>query len=273
MLPRPAIWGLSVLGCLCLIPILIGPVITGVLVDSGGFTPAEAGATSAFGAIGSVSVALVCALTMHRLPLRRLALGGLCLAIGASLGAALAYDNRALFYTLRALNALGEGAVYASVMSAFAREQGSERCYGLFMMLQFGLAGIFLWALPTWLPDLSVTAMYLGFAAFQLAAFPLVALLPRNAADIAGISIRASEWRLLLAVPAVAGLVALCFSEASNIGTDVYLERIALLAGLSDAEIGSSLGLASILSVPGAFAILFVGARFGHALPVLVGIA
>jgi len=273
VLPRPAIWGLALLGCSCVIPILIGPVITGVLVDYGGFSPAEAGLTSGWGAIGSVTVALICALTMHRLRLPRLALIGLSLAVVCNAGAAFMYEHHGVFYTLRALNALGEGAAYAGVMSAFAREKGSERCYGLFMMLQFGIAGVFLWGLPTYLPDLDVRRLYLSFAAVQLAAMPFVALLPKDPADVAGISIRGSEWRLLLAVPALAGLAALCFSEASNIGTDVYLERIAVLAGLSDSEIGSSLGIASVLGVPGAFAILFVGSRFGHALPVLVGFA
>jgi hypothetical protein len=271
VLPRASIWGLTLLGCTTLIPILIGPVIVGVLIDSGGFTPGDAGLTAGYGAVGSVAVALACALTMHRLPLRSLALAGMVLGTLANALAAFTFEDRTLFYVLRAVSAMGEGAAYAAIMSAFAREEGSERCYGLFMMLQFGIAGVFLWALPTYLPDLSVQALYLGFALLQLALLPMVTLLPARAADVAGISIRGSEWRLLFAVPALAGLVALCFSEASNIGTDAYLERVALLAGLSDAEVGMSLGLASVLGMPGAFAILFVGARFGHAVPVLVG--
>lgn len=273
MLPGPRIWACAVLGCITLIPILIGPIITGVLVDSGGLSDSAAGMTSGYGAIGSVTIALICALFMHRLPLRRLATVGLIVAAAANAGAAFSYENLPLFYGLRALNALSEGAAYAAVMSAFARQPESERAYGLFMMLQFGLGGIALWALPTWLPELSVTNMYLAFACLQFAALALVRNLPTDAADVAGISIRGSEWKLLLTVPAIAGLVALCFSEASNVATDVYLERIAFHAGLSDGEIGSSLGIASIIGVPGAFAIVLVGARFGHALPVLVSIA
>lgn len=273
MLPRASIWGLTLLGCTTIIPILIGPVIVGVLIDSGGFTPAEAGMTAGYGAVGSVAVALLCALTMHRLPLRRLAVIGMVLAASANSVAALSFEERTLFYTLRAIGALGEGAAYAAIMSAFAREEGSERCYGLFMMLQFGIAGVFLWALPTWFPELSVRALYLGFALLQIALTPMAVFLPTRAADVAGMSLRGSEWRLLLAVPALAGLVALCFSEASNVGTDAYLERVALLTGLSDAQIGIALGLASVLGMPGAFAILFVGSRFGHALPVLCGFA
>jgi MFS family permease len=62
------------------------------------------------------------------------------------------------------------------------------------------------------------------------------------------------------------------FFEASNIGTDAYMERIAVFAGYSDQQIGQALGLASLLGVPGAFAILFVSSRFGHRPPVLAGI-
>jgi DHA1 family inner membrane transport protein len=273
VLPGPRIWASAVLGCVTLIPILIGPIITGVLVDSGGFSDSAAGMTSAYGAIGSVSIALLCALFMHRLPLRRLASAGLLVAASANAAAAFSYEQLPLFYALRALNALAEGAAYAAVMSSFARLRESERAYGLFMMLQFGIAGVALWAIPTWLPELSVTGLYLAFAALQALSLSLVRSLPGDAADVAGISIRGSEWRLLLTLPAIAGLVALCFSEASNIGTDVYLERIAHHAGLSDGEIGSSLGIASVLGVPGAFAIVLVGSRFGHALPVLLGIA
>ncbi|MEM9257942.1 MAG: MFS transporter [Pseudomonadota bacterium] len=273
MLPAPAVWAGSLLGCVTLIPILIGPIIVGVLVDYGGLSDTQAGVTAGYSAIGSVSAALVCALNMHRLPLRRLAIGGLLLAMIVNVLAALSLDHLSLFYGLRALAALGEGMAYAAVMSSFARYSDSERCYGLFMMLQFGIAGVALWALPTFAPTMSATTLYLGFAGVQLLVLPAAFSLPASAADTAGVSIRGSEWRLLLAVPAVAGLVALCFSEASNIGTDAYLERIAVHTGLSDAQIGRTLGLASILGMPGAFAILFLGGRLGHATPALIGFA
>ena len=46
-----------------------------------------------------------------------------------------------------------------------------------------------------------------------------------------------------------------------------------MLAQLSDEQIGVSLGIASLMGVPGAFMILWIGARFGHARPVFLGIA
>ncbi|EED34855.1 transporter, major facilitator family [Luminiphilus syltensis NOR5-1B] len=272
-LPAPRFWGMAILGCVAVIPILIGPIITGVLVDYGDFSDSQAGMTSGYGAMGSIVIAFLCALTMHRLPLKTLAVTGISVAMVTNVGAAYCYDQLHLFYGLRVINAIGDGAIYAAVMSAFARQQSSERCYGLFMMFQFGIAGLALWALPTYLPHMTPRNLYLGFFACQLLVLPLVFLLPSKAADVAGISLRGGEWKLLLTLPAIAGLIALCFNEASNIGTDVYLERIAVLAGLSDSEIGSSLGLASVIGVPGAFAIVFVGSRFGHSLPVLVGIS
>ncbi|EED33348.1 transporter, major facilitator family [gamma proteobacterium NOR5-3] len=273
MLPGPRLWALALLGCTSIIPILIGPIIIGVLVDFGAFSDRDAGLTAGYGAIGSVVVALVCALNMHRLPLRKLAVWGVCLAAAAHLAAAFAYESHGIFYVCRTAGSIGDGAVYASVMSAFARQSQSERCYGMFMMLQFGLAAVGLWGLPTLLPDMNVTQMYLGFFALNLASLALLHFLPADAARAAGVSIRGEEWRLLLAVPALGGLAALFFFEGSNVGTDAYMERIAVFAGYSDAQIGTVLGIASLLGVPAAFAILFVSSRFGHSPPVFVGIA
>ena len=272
-LPGARIWGISVLGCTSIIPLLIGPIIVGVLVDFGGYTDTAAGLTAGFGAIGGVTIALICALTMHHLPLRTLAIAGLCVSGTGNLGAALLYEQQSLFYALRVLGAFGDGACYAAVMSYFARLNSSERCYGLFMMLQFGIAAMALYALPTYLPAMDVRSMYLGFTGVAVVGLMLAPLLPNTAALAEGISIRGSEWRLILTVPALAGLLALAAFESSNVSTDAYLERIAVHAGLSDGEIGASLGLASLMGVPGAFAILWLGSRFGHAKPVFLGIA
>ena len=273
LLPGPRTWAIAVLGCISIIPVLIGPIITGVLVDFGGFTDRTAGLTSGFGAIGSVSIALICALTMHHLPLRRLAMTGLTVAAVSNFGAAFFYSQQEVFYLLRGINAFADGACYAAVMSCFARQEHSERSYGLFMMLQFGLAAVGLYALPTYLPEMNVTQMYLGFATLNLLGVGLATALPNTAALAEGVSIRGSEWRLILSLPALAGLLALCAFESSNVSTDAYIERIAVYAGLSDPEIGSSLGIASLMGVPGAFAILWLSDRFGHARPVLLGIA
>ncbi len=273
LLPGPRTWAIALLGCISIIPVLVGPIITGVLVDFGGFTDRSAGITAGFGAIGSVTIALICALTMHHLRLRRLAMAGIAVAALGNVGAALLHTQHELFYLLRGINAFAAGACYAAVMSCFARQQHSERSYGLFMMLQFGLAAVALYALPTYLPDMNATQMYLGFAALNLLGLALATALPDTAALAEGVSIRGSEWRLILSLPALAGLLALCAFEASNVSTDAYIERIAVFAGLSDAEIGTSLGIASLMGVPGAFAILWLSDRFGHARPVFVGIA
>ena len=272
MFPTTRIWAIALVGCIAILPVLLGPIILGVLVDFGGFSDRAAGFTSGFGAIGSVTVAIICALNMHRLPLRRLATLGMATAAITSIAAAFIYEQRELFYLMRGLGALGDGACYAAVMASYARERNSERCYGLFMMLQFGLAAVGLYVLPTWLPDMNVTQMFLGFAVLKLAALALAIQLPDSAADAEGITLKADEWRLIIAVPALAGLALLCFFEASNTGTDVYMERVAVSIGLTDAEIGSSLSIASLMGVPGAFAILWLGKRLGHQAPIWMGL-
>lgn len=251
---------------------LVAPIITGVLVDFGGFSNRQAGLTAGYGGFGSVSVALLCALFMHRLPLRRLAVVGLIVAALTNLAAAEVYREINLFYLVRAISAFADGACYAAVMSSFARASRPERGYGLFMTLQFGLSGIALWALPTFYSELNVEELYRGFAVLNLLALVLVSNLPATAAEAEGVSLRGNEWRLILTVSAIAGLVALCAFEASNTASSAYLERIAVYAGLSDAEIGLVFGLGSLTGVVGAISILWLGQRLGALTPILMGI-
>jgi len=272
IIPRPLIWGRAVLGCIAIIPLLIAPNITGIMVDHGGMTPGQAGLIPGYSALGAVTMALICALFMHHLPLQKLAAAGLLLAAVTNAASAYSYQQHEIFYLLRTLNGFGDGAIYAAVMSSYAREQNSERCYGLFMMLQFGLSAMAMYTLPTSFPELNAQQLYLGICAFNLSAFPLIRLLPKKAALAEGISIGASEWRLLITLPALAGLGALCFFETSNTASSAYVERIAVMAGLSDNDIGNALGISSMLAVPGAFMILWLGNRFGHVRPVLAGI-
>ncbi|RLA45684.1 MAG: MFS transporter [Gammaproteobacteria bacterium] len=270
--PPARIWWTAVLGCICITPLLLSPVITGVLVDYGGMSNTEAGLTAGFSAIGSVVIALICSLFMHHLPLRKLAFVGITLAVVTNIASAFCYEQLSLFYALRAINALGGGACYAAVMSSYAREKNSERCYGSFMTLQFGLGAVGLYLLPTFAPGMNAEQLYLLIAFIYLLAIPLIRYLPLKAALAEGVSIRASEWRLLLTLPALAGLGALCFFEVSNTANAAYLERIAVLAEIPDDDIGVALGLYSLIGVPGAFAIFWLGARFGHAKPIIAGI-
>ena len=93
LLPAPRLWAVSLLGCIAILPVLVAPIITGVLVDFGGFSDRAAGLTGGFGAIGSVTIAIICALNMHRLPLRRLAMVGVSLAAITNISCALFYEQ------------------------------------------------------------------------------------------------------------------------------------------------------------------------------------
>ncbi|MFT4822816.1 MAG: MFS family permease [Halioglobus sp.] len=272
IIPAARIWWTSVLGCICLMPLLLAPVITGILVDFGGMTVTQAGLTAGYAAMGSVTIALICSLFMHRLPLRKLAFAGIALSAITNIVSAYVYDQHTLFYFMRALNSLGDGACYAAIMGSYAREKNSERCYGSFMTLQFGLGAVALYMLPSFLPAMNVQELYLMMGGICLLGLPLTRYLPSLAAKAEGVSISSSEWRLLLTLPALAGLAALCFFEASNTANATFVERIAVFVEIPSEDIGLALGLSSLAGVPGGFAILWLGSRFGHAKPVIAGI-
>ena len=81
-------------------------------------------------------------------------------------------------------------------------------------------------------------------------------------------SVRSVEWRLILAPTALLCLLAYGSFEAAAMGQFAYIERIGVHLGLTPEQLGLSLGFASLVGIPGALAVTFLGNRFGYFLPI-----
>ncbi|MDH5499839.1 MAG: hypothetical protein OEY72_01910, partial [Gammaproteobacteria bacterium] len=71
----------SVIGTVTLMPLLVLPAMVGVLVDEAGMSEPFAGWVASFNFFGGALIALLMALRIHRLDLRRIAMIGLCISI------------------------------------------------------------------------------------------------------------------------------------------------------------------------------------------------
>ncbi|MGI9264405.1 MAG: MFS transporter, partial [Gammaproteobacteria bacterium] len=154
---------IATLGSICLFPLIVLPVIVGAFVDYIGMTESQAGLAIAVGALGSAVTAVPVALAIHHLDLKRLALVGLIVMViadGLSI-AAMSIPVEA-FITLRFFSGVGAAAVYAAVMSGYAAWEESDRAYGLFMGVQFGVSAIGLYFLPQVLPTIGIEGLYAG---------------------------------------------------------------------------------------------------------------
>lgn len=249
----------SILGSVALLPLLVLPTMVGALVDHAGFTEAEAGWVAAVGFAGSALGAIIAGLRIRHFDPRLLAITGLLLLAvfdGASIFAG--QLPAWLFVTFRFVSGLGGAIAYAAVMATIATMSNPERDYGIFMVFQFGLSAVGLYLLPYLLPIIGVAGLF-----SILAVAAALSLLLRNSVihREAVSDGTAVEIKTLLKPAALMAMFGIGLYETANLGYYTYSERIGLSMGLNDYQVGEVLGVATLLGVPSAFGVVWLGDR------------
>jgi predicted MFS family arabinose efflux permease len=265
----------AVLGCLTLLNLLVLPAMVGVLADHTLLTEAQSGWAASVNFLAASMVALFMALRMHRLHLRHVAIAGLLLAAASDVASAYAADSLDSFLACRFMAGMGTGAAYTVVVAAFARLPEVDRGYGVFITLQFIVSGLGLYILPVYSANIGFSGMFFAFAALEIAAVVLCLSLPGKPAlsesHDAHIP-RRTELQVLLAASTLLGVLGFAVFEAANVAQFTYVERLGAALDLNDHQIGLVLGIGSLAGIPGAFAIVLMGRRFGRIKPLSLGI-
>ncbi len=265
---------IATLGAICLFPLIVLPVIVGAFVDYIGMTESEAGLATAIGALGAALTAIPVALTIHHLDLKRLAYSGLIImAITDGLSIAAVSIPVEAFIALRFLSGVGAAAVYASVMSGYAAWQEPDRAYGLFMGVQFGVSAIGLYFLPVVLPMIGIEGLYAGIVSMDLVALGLVSRLPGKDERKGAGSEAPLEWKIILRRTSLVCLLGIGLFESANMAHFAYAERIGVAFEIDPGRIGAILGIATVAGIPAAFAVVWLGDRMGHLVPIAVAAA
>jgi len=262
----------SLIGTISLLPLLVLPAMIGTLVDESLLGEARAGWSASLNFFGGAAAALVMALRMHRLDLRRIAILAFLVAAAGDIVSAFSTNQPMLFLSVRLLAGIGAGAAYTVVVAAFARLPDVDRGYGLFVTLQFIVSGIGLYLLPVYSAALGVEGMFLSIAALEIFALALLRHLPGRASDSPSFGGRKTELHVLLSWATLLGALGFAIYEAANTAQFTYLERLGVFLALSDQQIGSALLIASLAGIPGAFAIVLLGSRYGRMAPLSAGI-
>lgn len=263
---------LTVLGSVAVLPLLILPTMVGALVDYAGFTESAAGWVASAGFAGGAGAAILLALRIRHLDPRKLALAGLItLAVADALSALATKMPLSVFLGLRIVSGIGGASAYAAVMATIAASDMPERGYGVFSVLQFGLSAVGLYVLPLVLADIGVIGMYLGLAVAALLAMPLFrsVLTRRPAVERSGPAI---EFHMLLKPVAILAMLGIGLFEAANTMHFTYAERIGVSFGLADYRIGEILGIATVIGMPAAFGVVWLGNRCGDLLPIMAAL-
>ncbi|MFK8022229.1 MAG: MFS transporter [Pseudomonadales bacterium] len=270
---------LAVLGTITLMQLLALPAMVGVITDGSGLTEQQAGVAASAKFFGGALVALLMAFQMHRLPLRSAAMAALLLAAAADFASAYSAHSFNLFLFARFCAGIGTGIAYVATIAAYARSHDPERGYGIFVTLQFTVSGLALYVLPVYSSNLGVEGMFLIIAGLDITALLFCGALPKMSADkeksadhLHGIAISGSSLKVLTTSAALFGIIAFGLYEAANTAQFTYIERLGVAMQFSEHEIGRALLIASFIGIPGAFSVVLLGGRFGHTVPIIVGI-
>jgi len=244
--------------------------MVGALVDYAGFTEAEAGWVAAVGFAGSALAAMLVGLRIQHFDPRKLAVLGLIILTLFDAASTLVSQLPVwLFVTLRFMSGVGGAVAYAAVMTTIAATNNPERGYGIFMVFQFGLSAVLLYGLPLVLADIGVVGMYLAMAAAAVCSLLLKSSVIHRAAAVEDAAI---EMHMLIKPASILAMVGIGLYETANFMQYTYADRIGVGFGLTDYEIGETLGFSSLIGIPAALTVVWLGDRFGQLAPLTVAL-
>jgi len=262
----------SIIGTVTLMPLLVLPAMIGVLVDNAGMSEQWAGWSASANFLASAIVGLLVALRVHRLNLRQLSTWALTFAIAADVASGFTAGSTMIFFAARIVAGIMLGATYVAAVSSFARYDGFERGFGLYVTLQFIVSGLGLYVVPVYADQIGAMGLFGAFAVLDLLALGFARFLPSEKADDSGDAESRSELKILLGLTSIMAILGFAAFEAANNAQFTYIERFGVFLGVSDQRIGSSLLIASLVGIPGAFSIVVIGQRFGTLGPLVFGI-
>jgi predicted MFS family arabinose efflux permease len=263
----------SVIGTVTLMPLLVLPAMIGVLVDNAGLSDSSAGWSASAHFLASAVVGLAISVRVHHLSLRRVATVALAVAAAADVASALTAGENSAFFAARIVAGLMLGAAYVSSVSSFARYDGYERGFGVFVTLQFIVSGLGLYVVPVYADQMGAAGLFILFAALDGVALLLAQQLPSDKAAEAVRRESGSELKILFAASALLAIFGFAVFEAANNAQFTYIERFGVALAISDQKVGIALLVASLAGIPGAFSIVVFGRRFGTLAPLVFGIA
>lgn len=248
---------------------IMAALVTG-LSDGLGIKPASAGLIASANVYGAAVGALIAVFLVRRIAWRVAATAALLGLVVVDLVSTQLVSVAALT-VVRACHGVIGGLLVGIAFAVIARTRSPDRVFGMLLVVQFGIGGIGLWALPPLVPQYGTGVLFLALAAFSLAALAMLPFLP--AYPVVVESAAAVTAPTIARKPLAATLAAIFLFQAGNMGLAAFIIGLGRNAGLSQDFIGPTLAAANWLGAVGSVLVVAMGARFGRAKPILGSIA
>ncbi|MDP3749557.1 MAG: MFS transporter [Phenylobacterium sp.] len=240
---------------------IVQPLLVGLMVDSYGLTPSAAGMVSAVEMTAFGGAALLIAAVVSRFDRRGLCACALGMAAAGNLAASFAGDTTVLVLS-RVVAGAGAGASLAISGAIIAGHREPDRVYSITTMGMLAYAGVFLTTVPNLMQAWGSAAAFLVMAAIAALTLPFAFAAPRPPARTTDAAAGAGRRPPLRdAAPLLAAALVL---YAGHGAVWTYEERMGVAIGMSVAEVGGTLGLASIAGFIGAAIAAILGSRISR---------
>ena len=249
---------------------IMAALVTG-LSDGLGIKPASAGLIASANVYGAAIGALIAVFLIRRIPWRTAATTALVSLIAIDLVSTQLASVPGLT-ALRLCHGIIGGLLVGVAFAVIARTRTPDRVFGMLLVVQFGIGGVGLWALPPLVPQYGTAILFLALEAFSVATLAMLPFLPgypvAKAVDGAPVAAAPIAWR-----PLAATLAAIFLFQAGNMGLAAFIIGLGRHAGLSQDFIGPTLATANWLGAAGSLLVVAMGTRFGRLKPIVIGVA
>ena len=249
---------------------IMAALVTG-LSDGLGIKPASAGLIASANVYGAALGALVAVFLIRRLPWRTVATAALIGLIAIDL-VSMRVSSVPWLTGLRLCHGIIGGLLVGVAFAVIARTKSPDRVFGMLLVVQFGIGGIGLWALPPLVPVYGTAILFLALAAFSVATLAMLPFLSAYPVVEPGKN-TVQKAAPIARKPLAATLAAIFLFQAGNMGLAAFIITLGRSAGLDQDMIGPTLGAANWLGALGSILVVFMGTRYGRAKPILIAIA
>ncbi|GGW91093.1 MFS transporter [Alteromonas halophila] len=244
----------------------IMPAIVSGLIDSLGFSRADAGLVASLNIYGAAVGALVAVFIITRVYWKPLAVA---LLLGL-----IALDTLSIWVTepltmklLRGLHGMVGGMLVGVSFAVIARVSLVHKTFGYLLFVQFGLGGLGVMFLPPLAPVYGTAALFLSLIAFSAVSLVMLLMLPAYRVEDAPKPTVGSDiqWR-----PLGAALLSVFLFQAANMGLYAYIIDLGKSYGLSLTFISPTLGISAWAGLVGAWLVIIFSTRLGRTVPLFV---
>ena len=265
---KSALYSAFLIGVIAPEVFIVQPGFVQGMVQYLGFSEQDAGYVASAEMFGLAATTILMTFVAHRFNWRRVILVSLLVMFVANAACTFAQDLRS-FTILRFVAGLGAGSLVSLSFAAVGLTSNPDRNFGLLIMwvLVYGAIGLLL--MPSAYQFAGMNGVLWFFALFPLAGLAVLRHLPETGENLA--QVEADAVNLGPGMKLTALLAMLAYFMAQGV-VWAYLFLIGLQGGLGEQQVANALMMSQFAGIAGAMLAAALGARFGRASPLSIGI-